>query len=87
MNYILIINCILFILSSSGYLILFRLLDYYYNINDFWFSNLLTCILSPIYIFKILLNQHTRMQFKNTFKNNSFKYIFLASILYSFESI
>jgi hypothetical protein len=87
MNYILIINCILFILSSSGYLILFRLLDYYYNINDFWFSNLLTCILSPVYIFKILLNQHTRMQFKNTFKNNSFKYIFLASILYSFENI
>ena len=87
MNYKLIINSILFIISSSGYLILFRFLDYYYHINDFWFSNLLTCILSPLYIFKILLNQHTRLQFKNTFKNNSFKFIFLASILYSIENI
>jgi hypothetical protein len=87
MNYILFINLLLFIISSVGYLILFRFLDYNYQLNNFWFNNALTCILSPIYMLKIIINSKNRLNFKNTFKNGSFKYIFIAGSLYSLESI
>ena len=87
MNYILFINLILFIISSVGYLILLRFLDYKYQLNNFWFNNALTCILSPIYMLKIIINSKNRIDFKNTFKNGSFKYIFIAGTLYSLESI
>ena len=87
MNYILFINLILFVISSVGYLILFRFMDYKYQLNNFWFNNALTCILSPIYLLKIIINTKHRVKFKNTFKNGSFKYILLAGSLYSIESI
>jgi len=87
MNYILLINSIFLVLSSAAYLILFRFLDYSYQINNFWFNNLLTCILSPMYILKIIVNTDSKIKLKNTFKNGSFRYIFLASILYSIETI
>lgn len=87
MNYILFINLILFIISSVGYLILLRFLDYKYQLNNFWFNNALTCILSPIYMLKIIINSKNRIDFKNTFKNGSFKYIFIAGTIYSLESI
>jgi hypothetical protein len=87
MNYILFINLILFIISSVGYLILFRFMDYKYQLNNFWFNNALTCILSPIYLLKIIINTKHRLNFKNAFKNGSFKYILLAGSLYSIESI
>lgn len=87
MNYILFINLLLFIISSVGYLILLRFLDYKYQLNNFWFNNALTCILSPIYLLKIIINSNNIINFKNAFKNGSFKYILGAGILYSMESI
>lgn len=87
MNYVLFINSILFIISSVGYLILFKYLDYNYNLNNFWFNNVLTCILSPIYILKLVINYKNRASFKNTFTNGSYKFILLAGCLYSIESI
>jgi len=87
MNNLLFINSILFILSSVGYLLFFKFLDYNYNLNNFWFNNVLTCILSPIYIFKLVINYKNRANFKSTFKNGSYKFILYAGCLYSIESI
>jgi hypothetical protein len=87
MNYVLFINSILFIILSVGYLILFKFLDYNYNFNNFWFNNVLTCILSPIYILKLVINYKNRVNFKSTFKNGCYKFILLAICLYSIESI
>ena len=83
MNYLLFINLRLFIISSVGYLILFRFMDYKYQLNNFWFNNALTCILSPIYLLKIIINSKHRVNFKNAFKNGSFKYILVVKNKFS----
>lgn len=89
MNIILFINCFLFIVTLSEYLICIKYINYEYNYKNAWFNILLSISLTPFY-FILLIKDTNRTKLKEYSKpENRIKLLFpfITGILYTIETI
>ena len=89
MNIILFINCFLFIVTLSEYLICIKYINYEYNYKNAWFNILLSISLTPFY-FILLIKDTNRTKLKEYSKSeNRIKLLFpfITGILYTIETI
>ena len=75
-------NCILYVVNLSSYLILIKYIETAFRYNNFWFSNLLSIALSPLYFIYL-----KRFFFRIKQYRYSILFPMLAGGLYTIEAI
>ena len=84
-NFILIMNCFLYIFSLTEYLVGIKYINNEYNYKNFWFINLLNIILIPCYF--ILLKKENIKKYILKENLKILIYPIIVGILYTIESI
>jgi drug/metabolite transporter (DMT)-like permease len=89
MNIILFINCFLFVITLSEYLICIKYINNEYNYKNAWFNILLSISLTPFY-FILLIKDVNRNKLKEYYKSENriqLLFPFATGILYTIETV
>ena len=89
MNILLLLNCFLFVITLSEYLICMKYINYEYDYKNAWFNILLSVSLTPSYFILLIkdVNRNKLREYAKPENRIQLFYPFVTGVLYTVETI